>query len=278
MNKFDKLENCLDRKNKRIKILFDKYKNVFHLLCLIIILLVLWLLIQFYKYRFFKFIFWDRQGNFQWVGVTALIAIISLTVTAWDNRRKFKADLISRSRIDWIENVRRVYIDYYRSCYTYWEHQLEMGVVRNEDLQEEKGDIMKNAELLKLYFGPDDYSSDSKKDVFDFNFFQKIKESPDIYDYYGIEEKKENDKNIKNAESKNKVIINRLKKLKSNKGKNMLIVELVSKLTKLVLYSGYGMGEAAEKKLTISVEMLEHLSSIMSIYLKNEWERAKKGE
>lgn len=122
MNKFDKLENCLDRKNKRIKILFDKYKNVFRLLCLIIILLVLWLLIHFYKYRFFKFIFLDRQGNFQWVGVTALIAIISLTVTAWDNRRKFKADLISKNRIKWLQYVRENAADFINDCFFYSEY------------------------------------------------------------------------------------------------------------------------------------------------------------
>lgn len=162
MNKFDRFETYLNRKSKREKLLFDKYKNIFSLLCLIIILLVLGLLICFYKdvYKnhFFKFVFLNRQGDFQWVGLTALIAVISLTVTAWDNRRKFKADLISKSRIDWMKTVRNLlaaYVtDVQKYMYMYYLFSVDKKTDKktiNDKLTEKMNDIKKNYYKLKLF-------------------------------------------------------------------------------------------------------------------------------
>ncbi|MFT8669474.1 MAG: hypothetical protein ABF778_06995 [Liquorilactobacillus hordei] len=162
MNKFDRFETYLNRKSKMKKLLFDKYKNIFSLLCLIIILLVLGLLICFYKdvYKnhFFKFVFLNRQGDFQWVGLTALIAVISLTVTAWDNRRKFKADLISKSRIDWMKTVRNLlacYVtDVQKYMYMYYLFSVDKKTDKktiNDKLTEKMDDIKKDYYELKLF-------------------------------------------------------------------------------------------------------------------------------
>jgi hypothetical protein len=42
------------------------------------------------------------MGNLHGQVFTAIIAIITLAINAWDNRRKFKADLISKSRLEWL--------------------------------------------------------------------------------------------------------------------------------------------------------------------------------
>lgn len=53
-----------------------------------------------------KFLFITEKNKFNWIGITSVLAIISLTVTSWDSRRKLKADLVSKSRIKWLETVR----------------------------------------------------------------------------------------------------------------------------------------------------------------------------
>ena len=54
----------------------------------------------------FNFFFISSDGKFNWIGITSVLEIITLSFNAWDRRRQFKADLVSKSRITWIQNVR----------------------------------------------------------------------------------------------------------------------------------------------------------------------------
>ena len=70
--------------------------------------------------------------------VSAVVSFISLIFTKRGNRQKIEASLVWSSRIEWIQNVRRVTADFIVSCYMY--------------MQPEKNDkdvLDKNIELVK---------------------------------------------------------------------------------------------------------------------------------
>lgn len=52
------------------------------------------------------FFFQTDGGHFQWVGISAFVAAGGLFVNSRQNRKKFKADLVSQSRIKWIDTAR----------------------------------------------------------------------------------------------------------------------------------------------------------------------------
>ncbi|MFT9269682.1 MAG: hypothetical protein ABF539_09200 [Liquorilactobacillus nagelii] len=50
-----------------------------------------------------KHIFFDEKGDFQWIAVTAIITIISAVFTVIITIRRNRADLVSKSRIEWLQ-------------------------------------------------------------------------------------------------------------------------------------------------------------------------------
>lgn len=78
--------------------------------------------------RVFRHFFVDKDGKFIWLGATSIITVITLGVNAWDNRRKFRADLISKSRIKWIADTKQIISEYYQvfSEYIYVYHKFFM--------------------------------------------------------------------------------------------------------------------------------------------------------
>ncbi len=50
---------------------------------------------------------YEDNGHFPWVGVSAFLAGIGLILNAMQNRRKFKADLISKSRLELMKEGRK---------------------------------------------------------------------------------------------------------------------------------------------------------------------------
>lgn len=92
--------------------------RVFILVTLIVILIVLGSLVaieqsdlNMYGYkvwhlRFFNHFFVDSDNKFNWIGITSVLAIVSLTFTAWDSRRKLKVDLVSKSRIQRLDKLK----------------------------------------------------------------------------------------------------------------------------------------------------------------------------
>lgn len=78
------------------------------------------------------FLFVTDNGRFQWLGLSAAAAGIGLLINAIDNRRKFRADLISKSRIAWIPDTKKLLSEFLTlsaSCMvqraTTKEHQLQ---------------------------------------------------------------------------------------------------------------------------------------------------------
>ena len=58
-----------------------------------------------------KFFFTDK-GYFNWIAITSIIAIGTFIWTIWFNNKKYKADLVSKGRIDWMNQVRPLYAQY----------------------------------------------------------------------------------------------------------------------------------------------------------------------
>lgn len=107
--------------------------------------------------RFFNHFFVDGNNKFNWIGITSVLAIISLTFTAWDSRRKVKIDLISKSRITWMEQVRPLVANFYtgfnKYLYTYYLFAVEHNGSEdmNEVLTEEMNELKRNYYQIMLF-------------------------------------------------------------------------------------------------------------------------------
>ncbi|GEA91379.1 hypothetical protein [Leuconostoc mesenteroides] len=56
--------------------------------------------------------------KFNWTGMASVLAILGLIFNFWDSRRKVRADLVSKSRITWMLEVRRQYAEYLTLAHT----------------------------------------------------------------------------------------------------------------------------------------------------------------
>lgn len=128
-------------------------------------------------------IFYDVNGNFQWLSMTALAALIVSPWISIHNNKKtlekqkemneinFKGNVVSKSRIEWIQEVRKLSVAFISSFYnlTNYVNELELDGFFNEATHQKRiGKVKKNHELMKLintlkekgtllilYFGPD---------------------------------------------------------------------------------------------------------------------------
>lgn len=92
------------------KILFKRFSFwdifVFEMITLLIVSVVSVIFRINWKYIYQMF-FVTSDGKANAVGVTALISIVVLVFNIWDSRRRMTADLVSKSRIDWMKTVRQ---------------------------------------------------------------------------------------------------------------------------------------------------------------------------
>ena len=233
--------------------------------------------------RLFSHLFVDKDGNFIWLGITSILAIVTLTFNAWDRRRQFKADLISKSRIKWIESV-RVTVTELLYCYNqYWSAQLKGDETTPESYQEEKNLILKQIDLLSLYLGPD--QTEHKK--IKLSAIEKLYFFKDMADVENKETLDECLKKVESEEDSNEKVIKFLMIRENNDGKNEVIVDWAKNISNLVVRSGYGWKNSASSeydyensatyKLGKVTQEISKFVSVMSVYLKVEWNRAKTG-
>lgn len=80
-------------------------------------------------------LFFDKENKFNWIGITSILAIVTLTFNAWDRRRQFRADLVSKSRIEWIKQIRPIISDYLNDAveYIYETRQVKSYEENNAD-------------------------------------------------------------------------------------------------------------------------------------------------
>ncbi|SPT98786.1 Uncharacterised protein [Lysinibacillus capsici] len=108
-------------------------------------------------------ILFDKDGNFLWASVAALVAfiaaVISIVNAVLTIRSNFKGN-VTKARIEWIQEVRKKSADFIAACYDLFEF-LELQSVDKIDSDSKKeiarlkNEVQKNGTLLILYFGPD---------------------------------------------------------------------------------------------------------------------------
>ncbi|EER56041.1 hypothetical protein NEIFL0001_1329 [Neisseria flavescens SK114] len=64
-------------------------------------------------------IFFDMNNNFQWGSIAALVALIAAIMQMFNNKKSIDANLKAKSRVEWIQNVRKLSADFIRISYEY---------------------------------------------------------------------------------------------------------------------------------------------------------------
>lgn len=90
--------------------------------------------------RVFSFLFVTDKNKMNWIGLTGIIAIAGLIYNLYDGRRRFRGDIISKSRIDWMKNVRPLIANYVTDIsnymYFYYLHANSKNPDRKQKLNE----------------------------------------------------------------------------------------------------------------------------------------------
>ncbi|PEZ83070.1 hypothetical protein CN374_29080 [Bacillus cereus] len=121
-------------------------------------------------------VFYDVNGNFQWVSMTAFAAltvgIIGPIISIYNNKKtlekqeqvnisNFKGNVVAKARIEWIQEVRNKSVDFMIACHNLIKflptHKDidRLDKETKEKLSNLKNEVQKNGNLLILYFGPD---------------------------------------------------------------------------------------------------------------------------
>lgn len=74
------------------------------------------------------------DGKFQWIAVTAIAAICSFLFTAMDNRKKLNSDLISKTRIQWLNDTRELIAKYMKCQLEYRKQISDISVKIDEQV------------------------------------------------------------------------------------------------------------------------------------------------
>ncbi len=103
--------------------------------------------------KILKFIFINKNGDFQWIGITALITIISFLLTYLATLRKNRADLVSKARIEWLNFHRKEMADYLtasRDFYNKVRNEREFNTAKRKELFELMSELERRKNLLVL--------------------------------------------------------------------------------------------------------------------------------
>lgn len=145
------------------------------------------------------------DGKFQWIAVTAVVAIFSFLFTAIDNRRNLNSDLISKTRIQWLNDTRELIAKYIKYQSDYMKQISDIAVkldqqvrilntkidISSKELDEMEGEISKGwkeADILKSklqYFDTRiklQFSENSYNNVFLNKFNELVKRANKLID------------------------------------------------------------------------------------------------
>ncbi|HDX9508903.1 TPA: hypothetical protein ROY06_002147 [Bacillus cereus] len=123
------------------------------------------------------------KSFFQGTNLTATVALIGSGVSAWIsfsnhkktiatqkqvsqanlelqekmNKSNFKGNIVSKARIEWIQEVRKKSVDFMSACYNVFEFlsSSDVAPTKSEEFLKLKSEVEKHGTLLILYFGPD---------------------------------------------------------------------------------------------------------------------------
>lgn len=120
-------------------------------------------------------IFFDNDGNFDWSSVAAMIAFFVGLMSIYNNKKtlksqkeisdetlklqkelneqNFKGNVVSKARIEWIQEVRKKSVDFLTTCHNLLSY-MKLKEYDEDKISELKSIIERDSTLLILYFGP----------------------------------------------------------------------------------------------------------------------------
>lgn len=101
--------------------------------------------------------FYSEKNGFNWTAFTALAAVLALGFNWRSNQKQIKANIVSKSRIEWIQHVRHTTSKLLTSYNRLTNDRNRDGYLSTLE------EIRLNSETFKLYFGSKDSSSTSNK-------------------------------------------------------------------------------------------------------------------
>lgn len=116
----------------------------------------------------------DDKGNFEWASISAIVALIAALISIYNsyktNKSNFKSNVVSKSRIEWIQEVRKQSVAFISSFYKltnyikrfdydYFrepDHKIRIDrIEKDQELTSLINELKEKGTLLILYFGPD---------------------------------------------------------------------------------------------------------------------------
>lgn len=153
-----KLESDLDRIRNISKIKKSHYKQkniIITFICKykfripIIIITGIFLFINYHKHlitvQTLEPFFFDEKGHFQWLGLTSVTAIVSLVLTNYMTAKKNRSDLVSKSRIEWIQKNKEI-MSLYLQEVKYYPYLLD-ALKNNKATRQQLDDLVINIEV-----------------------------------------------------------------------------------------------------------------------------------
>lgn len=149
-------------------------------------------------------IFFDKNGGFQWVGITSLVALFTFIYSIYSNNKKNKYEIISKERIRWINEIKQQVAELLTSLNKYYDlvqncgnrNILESNPQKRQFLKEKyhdeanklMEDINLKVELLLMSFADNidnkqmiDSISDASSWVNSFNKYWNWNENAPLY-------------------------------------------------------------------------------------------------
>ncbi|MDT2879880.1 hypothetical protein [Lactococcus lactis] len=150
---------------------WDKFKSfindgvIYLAIILILILLNIW---QFLCHgnpsEFLKTVFFNKSGEFQWLGVTAIIAACSFLGTSLISLQNRKVDLVSKSRIKWINDTKKLTALYLKDAI-----RLKNGTQNEKEKKEALDRFRETRELLLLNYSDNEDNKQIRRCIKDCN-------------------------------------------------------------------------------------------------------------
>ncbi len=116
----------------------------------------------------------DQNGNFQWASIAALIALVAAIISlinVYQTNRNNSKNMIAKSRIEWIQEVRKQSVEFISACYLLFkyietlkgegiflevDHDKRINSLNSDpELTKLRKNVKEKGTLLTLYFGPD---------------------------------------------------------------------------------------------------------------------------
>ncbi|MGX7393998.1 hypothetical protein [Carnobacterium mobile] len=245
------------------------------------------------------------------VSIVSLILVgVNIIVTIYMNNKKIKADLVSKARIEWIQEVRRetseLLILYYK--------------LFDKNQKNDSSDIMlkikEKTELLILFFGPDENNnnSDFSKEVFikedntiglsedavaklfntvnnDFKNEYIVTYLQVLFEYFEMYYENINSKILDNLQQSRNNAMNEMYEFPEQEYDTYEVMDedsgevMTIKEHKYINLNAKSQVSNIDKKIKVFLtpsneykNYLYKLNNIMRLYLKNEWSKAKQGK